>query len=188
VNALRASELDPHPMVVHVAPMRRRHLRGVLRIEAQNNRKGWSLGLFMSELSQTEARIYLVATVDGMVVGYAGALFAGSDAHVTTVSVDPAWQGRGIGTRLMLVLARRAVGREAEALTLEVRASNRAAMGLYRRFGFAPAGVRKKYYTDTGEDAVVMWATDADQPDYAARLDAIEAALPRATIVDEVGW
>jgi [ribosomal protein S18]-alanine N-acetyltransferase len=185
VSALHVSELYPEPGAVDVVPMRRRHLRGVLRIENQNNRKGWSLGLFMSELAQAEGRIYVVAKVRGAVVGFAGVLFADTDAHVTTVSVDPSWQRRGIATRLVLVLARQAVSRGAEALTLEVRGSNDAALSLYRRFGFAPVGVRKSYYSDTGEDAVVMWATDADKSEYSARLDAIEALLSEATVLEE---
>lgn len=188
MNALRAAELDAHARRVQVGPMRRRHLRSVLRIEAQNNRKGWSLGLFMSELSQPEGRIYLVAKVDGAVVGYAGLLFAMDDAHITTVSVDPAWKRQGIATRMMAVLARRAIARGAKALTLEVRASNDAAIGLYRCFGFAPAGVRKGYYTDVGEDALVMWAVDVHEPEYDARLRRIEAELPNETDVEEVGW
>jgi ribosomal-protein-alanine N-acetyltransferase len=188
MSALRASELDPLSRRVQVGPMRRRHLRSVLRIESQNNPKGWSLGLFMSELGQPEGRIYLVAKVDGTVVGYAGLLLTMQDAHITTVSVDPDWKRRAIATRMMLVLARRAIAQGAEALTLEVRASNEAAIGLYRRFGFAPAGVRKNYYADVGEDALVMWATDVHEPEYTERLDRIERELPSPTTVEEVGW
>jgi [ribosomal protein S18]-alanine N-acetyltransferase len=187
MSALRAADLD-QPAVVEIAPMRRRHLRSVLRIEGQNNERGWSLGLFMSELGQRAGRIYLVARVDGVVVGYAGALLAGTDAHVTTVSVDPRWKRRGIATRMLLVLARRAIASDAEALTLEVRPSNEAAIALYRRFGFAPAGVRQNYYGESGEDALVMWATDVQDPQYGARLRAVEARLPNATVIQEVGW
>jgi [ribosomal protein S18]-alanine N-acetyltransferase len=187
VSAVRAADLG-RMETVEIAPMRRRHLRAVLRIEGENNTRGWSLGLFMSELGQRSGRIYLVAKVDGTVVGYAGALLAATDAHVTTVSVDPSWKRQSIATRMLLVLTRRAVELGAEALTLEVRASNEAAIGLYRRFGFVPAGIRKDYYADTGEDALVMWATDVQQFDYERRLRAIGAALPTDSIVEEVGW
>ena len=95
-----------------------------------------------------------------MVVGYAGLMMVADDGHVTTVAVDPAWHRRGIGTRMLLELARRAPGRGVEQLTLEVRMSNAGAQELYRRFGFAPAGVRRGYYVDNGEDALVMWAHD----------------------------
>jgi ribosomal-protein-alanine N-acetyltransferase len=188
VSAVRASDVQAAqagPIVV--TPMRRRHLRGVLRIEGKNTTKGWSLGLFMSELSFHDSRIYLVAKSGSRVVGFAGLLFAGDDGHVTTVSVDPDWKQRRIATRLMLVLARRAVASGAQALTLEVRPSNAPAIALYRRFGFAPVGSRKNYYRETNEDALVMWATDVQSPEYAARLDAIAADLPTETIEEEWG-
>lgn len=186
--ALREHDLDPAALDVRIMPMRRRHLRSVLRIESQVVHRGWSLGLFMSELAAREGRIYLVAKVGSQVVGYAGALLAGDDAHITTISVDPRWQGRRIATRLMLVLARKAVERGAAALTLEVRVSNEPAIRLYRRFGFAPAGIRANYYSDIGEDALVMWASEVDAPEYEARLARIEAGLPTPTKVEELGW
>ena len=92
--------------------------------------------------------------------GYAGLLMVADDGHITTVAVDPAWHRHGIGTRLLLAAGRAAPWRGAEQLTLEVRCRNAGAQALYRRFGFAPAGVRKAYYADNGEDALVMWAHD----------------------------
>ena len=88
-------------------------------------------------------------------------MMSADDGHVTTLAVDPRWQRHQIGTRLLLVLAREAIAREARSLTLEVRLSNRPAQELYRRFGFAPVGVRKNYYAETNEDALVMWAHEA---------------------------
>jgi [ribosomal protein S18]-alanine N-acetyltransferase len=171
-------------LVVTLMPMRRRHLRAVLRIEGQAEHRGWSLGLFMGELGNERGRRYLVAKVGGSVVGFAGMLFLGSDGHVTTISVDQAWRGRGIGTRLMLALCREAIERDVTALTLEVRAGNEPAQAMYRSFGFAPAGIRRNYYQETNEDALVMWVHDADGPEYAARLDALDAALPGRTILE----
>ena len=84
---------------------------------------------------------------------------------------------------LMLVMMQRAVERGVVDMTLEVRMSNTAAQELYRRFGFAPGGVRKGYYQDSGEDALIMWAHGIDSVDQAERLDALSAALP-ATFVD----
>jgi ribosomal-protein-alanine N-acetyltransferase len=188
VSAVRATDVEAAqtgPIVV--SPMRRRHLRSVLRIEGKNTAKGWSLGLFMSELSYHDSRIYLVAKSGSRVVGFAGLLFAGDDGHVTTVSVEPDWKQRRIATRLMLVLATRAVAAGAAALTLEVRPSNAPAIALYQRFGFVPVGARKNYYRETNEDALVMWATDVQSPEYAARLEAIATDLPTATIEEEWG-
>jgi [ribosomal protein S18]-alanine N-acetyltransferase len=170
-----ASEHDQRTEVV-ITPMRRRHLRGVLRIENQTQVRGWSLGLFLGEVARPEGRRYLVAKSGSEVVGFGGMLFIAEDGHVTTLSVDPAWQRRGIATRLLSALCREAAARGMSAITLEVRAQNQPAQALYRGFGFAPAGVRRNYYPDTGEDALIMWAHDIDQPAYAERLDRLDQA------------
>jgi ribosomal-protein-alanine N-acetyltransferase len=164
--------------------MRRRHLRSVLRIESQVYPRPWSLGLFMSELALRSTRVYYVARVGATVVGYAGLMLAGTDGHVTTVAVDPAWHRNKVATRMLLGLCRAGVERGCTGLTLEVRMSNAAAQDLYRRFGFVPAGVRKGYYVETNEDALVMWAHDVDLPAYAERLDAIEAGVPGTTTIE----
>ena len=163
-----------------IEPMRRRHLRDVLRIERDAYPKPWSRSVFESELSQVKdrSRRYLVARVGRRVVGYAGLWYVddpdGAQAHITNVVVDPARRRDGIATRLMLALARDAIERGCVAWTLEVRVSSVGAQELYRRFGFAPAGVRKRYY-DNVEDAIVMWCHDIDGDEYAARLASIEA-------------
>jgi ribosomal-protein-alanine N-acetyltransferase len=180
----RPNALDPGTLEVRVTAMRRRHLRQVLRIENQVYPRPWSLGLFMSELALRTGRIYLVARVGQRLVGYAGLLFSVDDGHITTVAVDPEWQRSKIGTRLLVHLCRQAVVKGARNLTLEVRMSNDGAQHLYRQFGFVPAGVRKGYYVETNEDAMVMWAHDVDLPAYADRLDAIESTIPGTTIVE----
>lgn len=177
-------EDDPVGFEVRIAPMRRRHLRGVLRIEQDVYPRPWSFGLFLSEIGQRATRVYLVARVDGAVVGYAGLFRALDESHITTIVVDPAWHRQGIATRLLLVLARAAIERGSASLTLEVRVSNSGAQALYQRFGFVPAGVRRGYYPDTREDALVMWASDVDSDDYARRLAAIEAGVQGTTVVD----
>lgn len=176
-----AAEPVDLPLHVTIAPMRRRHLRSVLRIEAQVYPRPWSLGLFMSELALKTTRSYLVAKIGPDVVGYAGLMITGSDGHVTTVAVDPTWHRNGIGTRLMLGLSDAATARACTGLTLEVRVSNAGAQALYRRFGFAPAGVRKNYYTETNEDAIVMWAHDIDLPAHRVRLDEIAGSIDGTT-------
>jgi ribosomal-protein-alanine N-acetyltransferase len=159
---------------VQIVPMRRRHLRGVLRIEAQVYPRPWTHALFLSELALRSTRAYFVAKAGREVVGYGGLMMSMSDGHVTTLAVDPARHRLGIGTRLLLTLAREAIERGAIALTLEVRLSNHAAQDLYKRFGFTAVGVRKGYYADTGEDAVVMWARAVREPEYLRLLDALE--------------
>ena len=177
---------DAGELEVVIGPMRRRHLRSVLRLEQQVYPRPWSMGLFMSELGIRGSRVYVVARVDQTVVAYAGLMLVAGDGHVTTLAVDPAWHRLKLGTRLLHTLVRAAIDRGAEHLTLEVRASNRPAQELYRAFGFVPAGVRKGYYVETKEDALVMWANDIGTPDYADRLGRLLADVPGATILEEL--
>lgn len=182
---LMSAGAEVEALTVHVQPMRRRHLRSVLRIEQQVYPRPWSSSLFMSELALRSTRAYYVARIGRELVGYAGLMVTLDEAHVTTIAVDPKRHRSKIGTRLLLVLVREAVERGATAVTLEVRMSNVGAQDLYRRFGFTPVGVRKNYYQEVGEDALVMWAYDVDQADFAALLDSIERALPSETIIED---
>ena len=171
---------------VTIVPMRRRHLRGVTRIEGAVCPRPWSLGLFLSELGGASRR-YLVARSGGSVVGYGGLMVGAGEGHVTTLAVDPAWQRRSVGTRLLLALARWGIDEGCSGLTLEVRMGNVGAQALYRRFGFAPAGIRRNYYAETNEDALIMWAHDVDTPSYAERLASIAAPLTTASPFGEDG-
>ena len=177
---------EPGELDVVIEPMRRRHLRSVLKIEQQVYPRPWSMGLFMSELGIRGSRVYVVARVGPSVVGYGGLMLVSGDGHVTTLAVDPAWHRSKLGTRLLHALATAAIQRGAEHLTLEVRAGNRPAQELYRAFGFVPAGVRKGYYVETKEDAIVMWANDVQTDQYAARLAGLAALVPGTTVLEEL--
>jgi ribosomal-protein-alanine N-acetyltransferase len=157
-----------------IVPLRRKHLRAVMAIEPQVYTHPWTHSLFLSELALPASRVYLVALVDRVVVGYAGLMLAPDEAHVTTIAVDPEWQRRHVATRLMVALTREAIERNYAAMTLEVRVSARGAQALYRRFGFVPEGARKGYYVGPPEDAVVMWVRGIDTPEHARLLDALE--------------
>lgn len=169
--------VNPATGAVRIAPMERYHLRSVTRVDALVYTRPWSLAMFRQELEKRDSRRYVVAEIDDVHVGHAGLLTMAGEGHVTTVAVDPARQRRGIGTWLMLDLHRHAIARGIDAMTLEVRVSNAAAIALYRRFGYAPAGVRKNYYSDEGEDGLIMWAHDIQGPEHAARLATIEAEV-----------
>jgi ribosomal-protein-alanine N-acetyltransferase len=162
---------------VRITPLRRRHLRNVIQIEEANYPRPWSSTIFLSELAQRRSRRYTIATIGPLVVGYCGLMVVVEDGHITTLTVDPAWHRRGIGTVLLLDQARAAPALGVRHLTLEVRASNTSAQLLYQRFGFAPVGVRRNYYPESGEDAIVMWARDINTPEYAERLAGIDARL-----------
>src|SRR4051812_23648046 len=97
---------DHAPLAVQLLPMRRRHLRTVLRIETEVYPRPWTMNLFVSELAMRSSRSYYVAKVGPTVVGYSGLMLVGEDAHVTTIAVDPRWQHQQIGTRLLLNIAR----------------------------------------------------------------------------------
>ena len=155
--------------------MRKRDLRdGVLETERHAYPTPWSPNVFQSEIDQmrTGSRHYVVARRDGAIVGHAGLWFTSEEAHVTNIAVHPASRRTHVATRLMLVLADEVIRRGSAAWTLEVRTSSTGAQALYRRFGFAPAGVRTRYYENT-EDAIVMWCHDVQDDEYRARLDRI---------------
>ena len=172
------------PVSVHLVPLRRRHLRSVLKIEAQVYPRPWTLTLFMSELNLRTSRYYIAARVGPTVVGYAGLMYAADEGHITNIAVDPAWQRHRIGSRLLLNVARTAPHFGAKHLTLEVRVANAAAQALYGRFGFRTEGLRKNYYAESNEDALIMWARDIDTPEYAVRLAEIEAGIAGETVDD----
>lgn len=163
---------------VRVVPMRRRHLRGVMAIEEATNHRPWSLGLFMGELRMPTSRCYVVALDDHQVVGFCGLMVTSGEGHITNIAVHPDRRRESIGAQLMLVTMRRAIELDLIGVTLEVRMTNTAAQDLYRRFGFAPGGVRRNYYAELGEDALIMWAHDLHTEDYEQRLAALEAGLP----------
>jgi ribosomal-protein-alanine N-acetyltransferase len=170
---------------VMIVPMRRRHLKAVVAIEEQVFPTPWSLSLYLSELAMGSTRAYFVALSGTEVVGYAGLMLAVGEGHVTTIGVAPRWQRKGIGRRLLLELAHTARERGAEDLTLEVRLSNTGAQALYHQFGFVPAGIRKNYYAEVNEDALIMWAHEIQSDDYARRLEIIEAQAEEGTGGDE---
>ena len=158
--------------------MRRRHLRGIMAIEREVYPRPWSPTLFLSEMNAGGGRAYLVALLDRQVVGYGGLVGYGDEAHITTIAVDPEHHRRKIGTRLMYELVTRARELGARAVSLEVRVTNWGAQRLYGRFGFRPVGVRKNYYQETGEDALVMWTDDIRTGEYARILDHLIAEVP----------
>ena len=158
--------------------MRRRHLRGVMAIERQVYPRPWSPNLFLAEMNEQRDRLYLVARQDRGVIGYGGVMVAGDEAHVTTIAVDPEHHRHKVGTRLLYELIQGAIRMGATAVSLEVRVTNWGAQRMYGRFGFRPVGIRKNYYQETNEDALIMWTDDIRTPVYADRLERIMTGIP----------
>ncbi len=163
---------------LEVTRMKRRHLRGVMAIERQVYPRPWSPNLFLSEMSETRNRCYLVARIDRDVVGYGGLISYGEEAHVTNIAVDPLHHRRKLGSRLLHDLIQHAIVMGAGAVSLEVRVSNWGAQRLYGRFGFRPVGVRRNYYQEIGEDALIMWLDDIRSREYAEKLRGLMAQVP----------
>lgn len=161
--------------VVAVRPMTDDDIPAVAVLERRAFTEPWSEEAFAEEIAQPN-RSYVVAEVGGEVVGYGGVMIVGEEAHIMTVAVDPGAVRRKVGTRLMLELVDRAVASGARHVTLEVRVSNDAALGLYRKLGFVSVGLRPGYYRD--EDALVMWAIDTDEAPFQRRLDRIRQEVP----------
>jgi len=117
----------------------------------------WSRESFESELLQNNLARYIVAKVDGRVAAYGGMWIVIDEAHITNIAVHPDYRGQKIGEKLVRAMLQTAKENKADRITLEVRASNDAARKLYKKLGFMDSGIRKGYYADTGEDAVIMW-------------------------------
>lgn len=160
-----------------IEQMRRRHVRAVLDIEERVHPKPWSSGVFIDEIEQMRSgsRYYVVGLSQSNLVGYGGLMFVGDEAHVTNLAVDPGRRREGVARRVLGNLVDTAIERGSRALTLEVRVSNEPALALYREFGFAPAGIRQRYY-ENSEDALVMWAHDVQAPEFTQRLQRVRGA------------
>jgi len=171
---------EPAAHRLEVGRMRRRHLRGVMAIERQVYARPWSPNLFVAEMTEPNNRCYLVARFDKVVVGYAGMICYGDEAHITNIAVDPQQHRRHIGSRLLLEQMTQAIEMGAQAVSLEVRVTNWGAQRMYGRFGFRPVGIRRNYYQELNEDALIMWTDDVRSSAYARRLESIAASLPEA--------
>lgn len=134
-------------------------IEGVLAVEQATFTTPWSKGAFESEIYDNELTYYLVVIdkESKKVIGYAGMWVIVDEAHVTNIAISPDYQGNGIGEILVRNLMEAAIVRGASCMTLEVRKSNNVAQGLYTKLGFKARGVRPKYYSDTKEDALIMW-------------------------------
>ena len=128
----------------------------VIAIERRAFPTPWSLAMFVLELSKPSG-VCLAAVGDRRIAGYLICSRYADVWHLMNIAVDPPARRRGIATALLEEMIARA-GQDA-SYTLEVRPSNPEAIALYERFGFRSAGTRRRYYQDTGEDALIMWRT-----------------------------
>ena len=132
-------------------------LDGVMAVEQEAFPAPWSRSAFAEELEKNRLARYLVALDGETIVGYAGTWLVINEAHVTKVAVSARHRRQGIGRLLMCRLMALALENGMESRTLEVRVSNAAARNLYQQLGFVEAGIRRNYYTETKEDALILW-------------------------------
>lgn len=161
---------------VEITDMSTKDLGLVLALEREIFPSPWTADFFKHELSSHET-FYLVARVGTEPVGYMGAHILGHEVHVTNLAVAPAWRRRGIGSAMLLESVSRGLRMGSRWLTLEVREGNMKALEFYRKFGFRELGLRRGYYPDTGEHAVIMATGDITEPAYRETLERISAEL-----------
>lgn len=140
-----------------IIPMEESHIDGVVFVEESVFSIPWTKADFVREVKENAMAIYFVAVEDGKVIGYAGMWHVITEGHITNVAVLEEYRGRGVGDALMQRLEDVAMEKEMVGITLEVRMSNAPAQHLYHKHGYRAEGLRKNYYPDTHEDAVIMW-------------------------------
>ena len=146
------------PMDWTIEPMENSHLSEVMELEKRTYPDTiWPAPLFFCEVNLNPSGIYFVAIKDDKVIGYAGMWLKMRQCHITTVVVDENHRGKGTGMSLVIRLLREAIKYKASHSILEVKKSNAVAIKLYKKLGFKEIGIRKNYYVEDNEDAVVMF-------------------------------
>jgi ribosomal-protein-alanine N-acetyltransferase len=168
------------PVRAAVREMTLADIPAVHRIEKASFPTPWPIYAFQQELESNRLARYLVASVGDELVAYAGLWLLVDEVHVTTFAVMPDWRERGIGARLLMAVLRLAGEMRASVATLEVRLSNNAARRLYEKFGFRPVGIRPRYYSDNGEDALIMTTETLDSEFMQDRLERLQRELDRS--------
>jgi [ribosomal protein S18]-alanine N-acetyltransferase len=165
------------PKAMRIDPMEAGDLAAVLRIESLSFTTSWPVNAFSNEIRDNKLAHYFIGRLDGQIVAYGGIWVILEDSHVTTIAVHPDYRGLKLGEEMLLKLLDEAIGQGASWITLEVRESNDVAQKLYRKYGFTTVSTRRGYYSDNGENALVMWAGNLKGELYAARLRVLRSAL-----------
>ena len=141
-----------------VADMTLAHLEAVYKIETGSSVVPWSKNELRKEITENQHAVYkIVLTLSGTVAGYGGFWHVVNEAQITNIAVAAPYRRMGVGSLLIDSLIAAAQERETMGITLEVRVSNTAAIKLYEKYGFNPEGIRKGFYSNNKEDAVIMW-------------------------------
>lgn len=133
------------------------HIDGVMIVENLSFKIPWSRQAFVDEITANDMAVYFVALCEGQVIGYGGMWKILDEGHITNIAVHPEFRRCGAASGIIETILETSGEKGVKSLTLEVRKSNIAAQSLYKKYGFKPEGTRKGYYSDTGEDALIMW-------------------------------
>jgi [ribosomal protein S18]-alanine N-acetyltransferase len=171
----RSRAPSPLPQPIVVRRMLAADIEEVSKIERRSFPTPWNTQAYVTEIANPSA-CYLVATLGSVVVGYGGMWVIMDEAHITTIGVAPDFRGRGIGDRLLAELLVAAQKKGATRATLEVRESNEVAQNLYVKYGFQWVALRRGYYSDNNENAVIMWIDDMTSPPWRRRFAELRAA------------
>ena len=163
---------------VVLRPMQREDVARVMEIERECFPTPWNESAYLTEIANRSA-YYIVACIDSQIVGYGGQWVIIDEAHITTLGVSGAHRGQKIGEQVLVALLEEAIRHNARRATLEVRESNVVAQNLYRKYGFQPAAIRRGYYTDNHENALVMWVDNLSGLAYTAKFAELKQHLRR---------
>lgn len=136
--------------------MRKEDAQAAARLEASCSREPWAKESYLDAL-ENENALYAAAWLDGKMIGCCGFWQSFEEADICNVAVAHKWRRRGVAGKMLCFLMKLAEDRGVCAFTLEVRRSNTAAICLYEKLGFAPEGVRRNFYENPKEDALIMW-------------------------------
>jgi len=137
--------------------MEERDLDAIVELENRCFTVPWSRDAFYNELNQNKFACYIVLEQEDQIIGYCGAWLVIDEAHITNIAILPEFRGQKLGEALLNKMIERSREKGIERMTLEVRESNTVAQSLYKKLGFQNGAVRKNYYSDNQEDAIVMW-------------------------------
>ncbi|WP_053217397.1 ribosomal protein S18-alanine N-acetyltransferase [Virgibacillus senegalensis] len=140
-----------------IRQMRIEDINQVMQVEAASFGTPWTQDIFVNELIENPYAVYFVIEKAGTVIGYCGLWVIIDEAQITNIAILPQYRGKKYGQALFHYVINQAIALGAKQLSLEVRVSNIPAQNMYKKFGLVPGGIRKNYYTDNFEDALVMW-------------------------------
>lgn len=137
--------------------MEEKDIEQILKIERLSFTTPWSRESFENELTKNQYALYIVLEDEKEIIGYCGSWVIIDEVHITNIAILPEYRGKKLGEALLRKVIEVVKGMGARKMTLEVRMSNYVAQSLYRKLGFLDGGVRRNYYSDNQEDALVMW-------------------------------